>query len=600
MGKTIKMSEMTKAVIAMGIIAIVIFIVLFVIPTANKFTTTTSGSDIGFNLAFNPNIGNDSCPVASVNDLTIAKAIKANNYRSYMPEEIVTLLAYDTAQPSPNQAYTCATKGVPADAKIPQDGTQAGFLKIMNDPSSSLQVALDLDYDLSTSIPDASGFCPGLLFAEALKKYPRITRLQVGLVSSKVSDIHSSTGSGGNLNPTETSLRTAIYTAMSGAEDHYVLTNRPYDPATGRAGPPSAPIPHGNNATDNIMIARLHQVFAMLQTIGRTDIELVIPAQGDTQVDDSNSTDPYAFGNIFGPPKAGAFDYTSGQYNTYKPWFDGLMNTIVALKKAGAKINYLASTLYPYYYVSKAAPSTWSQPEDYAGLLYQQKQYIAKINKKYGTALSYMVSETGWPSFCDHGAGGLGAEKIYPRLNPLRRRASPCHKCIMWKYFVNPGDSGYKSTVSVFGKSVSVPSNVGNGVPRYWWVLAGDATHVDCWANPEPAPGQTIDSSVYRANGWNMINSRGDFACPYPENIRTPGTGSKGGVLLNSKCEIGCPPGSPGRGYLPMCCKPGQNCTFLDPNTGREAPCCTPPPPPPGVAPPPPELVPPKLCSRYC
>jgi hypothetical protein len=351
MAKT-KMSGMTKGVIALGIIVIVAAIIFFVLPTANKFSTVTGtgGNDLGFNIAFNSNIGNDSCPIASVNDITMAKHVGANNFRSYMPEEIVSQMGFET--PNPSGIGTCLTMGIPPNAAIPQAGTLAGFKSIVNDPNSSLLVAIDLKYNLASSVPDSQGWCPGLLFAEALKKYTGIKRLQIGLVSSEVNDQFPSTGgAAGKMNPTETSLRSSIYTAINGSENIYPLTYRPYNTTTGRAVSASDPSVkkylYDNTALNNIMLARLDQIYDMLNDIGRLDIEIIIPAQGDTEVDDKidPNTTTYSYGNIFGPPKSGAKNYTVAQFNSYQPYFDALMAKINYLKSKGLKINYLASTL---------------------------------------------------------------------------------------------------------------------------------------------------------------------------------------------------------------------------------------------------------------
>ena len=526
------------------IVAVILLVIVFIFvitgTSIGNFTSNSPNNDLGFNITYDANLNNGSCPVVSANEIAISQNLGVKNLREFYPDSITVALSFVNKDVDP-----CSY--VNPSQCLPRTGVKNAMEQTING-DSSITAVISTDFDF-TSKP----FGGPISFEDVLKfKKPNgkylVTRLHIGLKKDPKT-----------VNEVEVSLRESIGNVIN------------------------------NNQTpsNNDIVNRINQIIKILNDNGRTknDMELIISAQGDTCTDEQSSSNDYAFGNIFGPPANGSCVDSSGQtytvakYNAYKPYLDSIVQT---LKSSNFNI-YFASTIYPFYYFDiNTDPSYWTQPEDYLALIFRYSQYIKMINNKYGTSFKPMVAETGWPSYCEN----YGISDKYGMLNPARMRASPCNKCNMWKFFVNPGDTGYTNTTTIKGKKTSVPSNAANGVPRYWWVLSGDATHADCWKNPTTgAPGSAQDSIVFRQNGWNMFNNLGDFMCPYPQSTKISGYGSQGGKL--TEC-MDCPTGAQPDDWKPACCASGNLCPDFNPNTGLQITCCAD------------NNNPNRLCQTYC
>lgn len=498
--------------------------------------------EIGWNVSFATNINEYSCPLLSANDVKIGMQVGGKNFRNFYPPELGTMMGFDLGKLTPG--------GGGGDFYISQKGALDAFRQI-KDNGGKLTVPISRDFDVDQLVDSTWYKVP---WSDVLKNYKFINRLQIGLSAAN--------------NPTEVPLKNAIREAQAA----------------------------GGSPTDNVITQYIKRISTLLQSIGRTDMEIILPMQGDDDVDYNAPSGPYVWGNIFGPPASGATGYSSDEYTSLQPWVDGLMQTIKTYLIDGFPKVYFAATIYPFYYgVSEGGdPHANTQPSTYAALIYRAILSVDALNSQYGfTKPQFLVSETGWPSYCEYHEPNplLPAGTRYPALSANRIKASPCKKCEMWTYFYNPGAAGAKTSTVVFGKNQTIDMSRVGKTPRYWWVLSGDGTHADCWTNAAPtAMGGPGNSKIWRANGWSMVTpwnqkgnglqKGGNFFCDFPQNTanKVPGVGTLGGaVATNQKQNISpnyvqCNPGQP--------CRPSDigviSCSGGCPNPGSDGSCSCP------------------------
>ena len=336
------------------LLILIIIILCIIVCTKDKnysYSRFTPNKDsLGWNVSFRSDVYAMQCPMVSVNDAKIGMTFGGSNFRNFYPDELVDILNFDKNPVSLtmitnqgqrdasgndtgttnhlNPSYDYTTAGHPvvyaSSRYISATGALKAF-KYIQANGGHLTVTIWIGYDMNKPFYGQSD----LTFANVLSTYKNmINRLQIGLISD-----HYANDPNTYTNPTETPLSLAIYDAKK----------------------------RGGTFNNNIILSYLDYVKNTLNSIGRNDIEIIIPAQGDVLVDSFNQKQgtTHHFGNIYGPKTkadvssiASALKYPAGytsdfNMSTYDPWVGAIL-TKIANNFNGHKIHF-AQTVYPFY-----------------------------------------------------------------------------------------------------------------------------------------------------------------------------------------------------------------------------------------------------------
>lgn len=501
--------------LAILVVAIIVVVLCLCQCYKSNFTTLDppiNSNIIGVNVTLNSNLAHDTCPVTSLNEFTVADNLGIKKYREFYPDSLATVLSYVIP-------YDGATTVV--QPNNPTANRLKDIITFLLKNDARFTIVCNTDYWSNNA--NKRPFNYGLLFKEMMK-------VKTNNGGYLVEAVHLGLDGGStNPNQVEVNLRTA-----------QIVAGTSKNPITDVV----------NNLISNLPTERQSG-----------NLKIIISAQGDVCVDTTSPSD--GWGEICGPSTPCKDGYGSIDWSTLK----GLLTTqLQAVNKLGYPI-YLATTKYPYYNVGgKGTDMTVSMPDTYAGAIALYIQSVANLNSALGTNFKPMIAETGWPASC---IGGHGFPGKIPNMDPRRIRASSCNQSNMWKYFVSPLYKKYNNTSMMVNGVQYKPSDFTtqiNNLERFWWVLSGDGTHVDCY---NPANTDLTEGKYFRDNGWSMFTKRGDFKYPYP-NLTI--IDDRGSMRDYPPCveapNTGCPAGV-------ACCRGDQNIPYVNARTGDPiTPCC--------------------------
>jgi len=535
--------------LAILVVAIIVVVLCLCSHRKSNFTIdpTIDSNIIGANVSLGiGNLGPDTCPITSLNEFTIADKLGIKKFREWYPDSLAIALSYIDTKLDPKPIAGISTVMNPTQQRLQK------IIQYLYNNNARFTLVLNTDYwdcFQKSCIPSTgknrnthpAGGDYGLTFEEMMR-----VKTQNG--GYMVEAIHLGLD-GGSQNQVEVSLRRAQLKTGTGAKPITDVVNTliSYLPAERKVGG------------------------------GGTPVKIIISAQGDDCVDATSSIGG-GWGEISGPANDCSERYGGIDWSTLK----GLLTTqLQDINKLGYPV-YLATTKYPYYYVGNDNNLKVSMPDTYAGTIGVYIQSVKNLNQQLGTNFKPMIAETGWPSTCDGGiVDDKGNSGSIPNLNAKKIRASSCNQSNMWKYFVSPlyNNTQSKTTITVNGKQYN-PSDFSTdikGVERFWWVLSGDGTHVDCY-NPEHTNDK--EGIYYRDNGWSMFTKRGDFKYPYPNLTVVDGQGSDRTYPPCVYIADGiCPPVGGINHQTTRCCTAGQRLSGIDPTANaidveNQVPCC--------------------------